>query len=74
MFRAKDYKIKVWDLDTGKIIAKYPIYGSHEKAFFSFDGKYIASAERDGVDLWQLKDGKYLREYKKDRKVVRYIF
>jgi WD40 repeat protein len=62
LMSAKDSMI-LYNTATGNTIRTYPIKWMSGVAFTK-DGKYFASANRDGLTLWDVKSIQYVRKFK----------
>ena len=66
MSGSRDYTVKLWSVDTGKMIKEFKGHTSSvDSVSISSDGKFIASGSRDEtVKLWSVDTGKMIKEFK----------
>jgi len=62
-----DRKICVWELATGKLLRRFPGTFEEKGIALSPDGKTLAGAKGEAIQLWDLATGKELRQFKGHR-------
>ena len=58
---SQDNTVKVWDVDSGKVIREFTHYYGIFTVSFSPCGKYIVGGSIDAIILWEVESGKEIK-------------
>jgi WD40 repeat protein len=72
---SSDGTVRVWDIETRKVIAKWEVHATTELVWWSPDGERVASGFFDGtVWVWDVKTGEPVKGFNPIKTRFQYVF